>query len=147
MWYRLECGILRFILCWEMVPERFPQPTVSERRDRVQRRVVHVVEGAPRARVAIDLCRVPSDQRFRERIIVRTPAATDGHLAAGGGNALGVTNGYVLRSSVAMVDVPRVNLRSWIACSSESSARSVRIDALARPLTMRRENASITNAP
>src|SRR5687768_9915861 len=91
-------------LRWRHVADRLEQPAVVEPIDPFQRAVLDRVDVAPRPAVVDELRLVESDDGLGERVVVGIPYATHRGLRSRLGQALGVADGEVLASTVAVVD-------------------------------------------
>ena len=100
--------------------------TVVEPVDPDERRVLDVVDVAPRAAAPDDLGLVQTVDGLGERVVVRVADATDRALEARSGETLGIANGRVLGAAVALMDDLSLRGRVCSACSSASRARPLR---------------------
>lgn len=79
------------------------QPAIVEPVDPFERGELDGFEGAPRSATTDDLGLVEPVNHFGEGIVVKIADASDGRLDARFGQALGVSNADVLRTSVRIV--------------------------------------------
>ena len=99
---------------WRDVPDGLEETAVVEPVHPFERRVFHGLEAAPRSPAVDDLGLEQPVDRLRQRVVVAVADAAHRGLDPCFRQALGVTNGQVLRAPVAMVEQPHVLPRAAI---------------------------------
>ena len=132
--------VRRFGLCRRPVPDRLEDSSVAEPIHPVERCELHRLQASPRAAGLNHLGPVQPDDGLGQGVAIRIANAPNGLIDSGLGQALFATDGEMLGPSILWrTRASRGSTtRSYSACSSASSAKSVRSEFDTRQPTMRR---------
>jgi hypothetical protein len=119
---KLRCHAFSFHRCvgvglslsWRDVSDRLEEAAIVEPVDPFQRRVFDGLEAAPGAAAMDDFCFEKSVDGFGQGVVIAVADAAHRRFDAGIGQSLGVANGQILGTAVAMINMTHSLRRSSV---------------------------------